>query len=340
MNITFSTDIEKETWESAMSAFPEANFLQSYNWGLFQESLGKRAVRLMATRKDRVIALASCVIEDAKRGRYVALAGGPLLDWSDTALVRAVIDQLKEIAHSHDCIFIRFRPQEIESNINGDLLTTIKTVIAPMHVTADLTLQLDLHKSDDELLKDMRKNTRSAIRKAEREGITTEVTQDINQIQQFFEEQKAVAERQGFIPFSYEFLQRQFEVFLQDNQVALVHAYTQERELLASAFVLFYNGEAVYHYGISTELNHRLPGSYACQWRAIAEAKTRGCTRYNFWGIAPKEEHEHRFAGVSLFKRGFGGFEVPYLEAQDIPLKRQYWVVYLFEYMRRKLRRL
>src|SRR5258708_2538933 len=125
-------------------------------------------------------------------------------------------------------------------------------------------------------------------------------------------QQLALANKHGFVPFSYDFLHKQFETFVADDHVLLFHAYKNE-QLLASAFIIFYHREAVYHYGISTPENDRLPGSYACQWAAIKWAKEQGGKKYNFWGIAPEDKPDHRFAGVTLFKKGFGGSEVQYL---------------------------
>jgi len=339
-SIDFNWAPTQTEWEAGIAQFPEANFLQSFNWGVFNERMGKTVLRLQAISKNVVIAQVSMIIETAKRGTYMAIAGGPLVDWKSSSLVERLFAEILKAATEQGCSFVRFRPQVIGEKVSPKLLTSIRALVAPMHVTADLTLQLDLTLSDEELLAAMRKNTRSSIRKSEKLGITTTISTDPTDIRAFYEEEKKVAERQGFIPFSYEFLETQFEVFVGSDQVALVHSYSDEHELLASAFIIFYNGEAVYHYGVSTEENAKLPGSYACQWRAIAEAKARGCSRYNFWGIAPKEETEHRFAGVSLFKRGFGGGEVPYLVAQDIPLSWKYWVTYLFELLRKKYRRL
>jgi len=117
----------------------------------------------------------------------------------------------------------------------------------------------------------------------------------------------------------------------------LIHAYKGET-LLSTAFTIFYGREAVYHYGISTDENRNYPGSVACQWAAIREAKRRGLTRYNFWGINPADEKVHRFAGVGKFKRGFGGQEVMYLVAHDYPCSVWYYVIYCFEFLRKKIR--
>lgn len=341
MPFTFQPIDHKEAWEKYVRSRSEANFLQSWNWGLFEEQLGKKVFRLGIFDHEQQVGALLIVKEAAKRGSYLTLAGGPLIDWQSLSVeqLRAIFDFLKSLANQEKCLFIRFRPQAIDSAELRGKLAQLGIRPAPMHLTADLTLQLDLTQSEEHLLAGMRKNTRYDIRHAEKLKITTEFSKNPEEIKKFYEYQLALAQRHHFVPFSYEFLLKQFTIFAADDQALLVSSF-QGKKLLASAFVLFYNREAVYHYGISTPDNDRLPGSYAAQWAAILEAKRRGCTTYNFWGIAPEEEKTHRFAGVSLFKRGFGGKEVAYSPAHDLPVSPLYQVTYLFELLRRKLRHL
>lgn len=339
MTFEVTTQENKELWEQAIAQFPEANFLQSWNWGMFHENLGKTVVRLLFRKTDVVVGLVLLVVERAKRGDYVTIAGGPIMNWKNEELVRFVFDQIVLVAKEQNVDFIRFRPQELNSKELSDLVARAGARPSQMHLTADLTLQLDLTHTEDELLAQMRKNHRSAIRKCDGLGIRVEQTNDPQEIQSFYDHQVALAQKHSFVPFSYDFLHEQFKAFAQDDQVLLFHSY-QENRLLASAFVIFYNGEAVYHYGISTDANGKLPGSYACQWEAILEAKLRGCKKYNFWGVAPEGAQTHRFAGVTLFKTGFGGEHVEYLHAHDIPLSAKYTMTAAFEFMRKKVRNL
>lgn len=344
--------VEKEEWESLLSHFPEVNFLQSWNWGVFQERMGKKVFRLAIVEEPdsenldsdgalsgSIVGMLQAVHEPAMRGPYLAVAGGPLLNWKNKDQVVAVIAELKSLAKQHGCWFVRIRPQEIVCEDSLRLLHDAGLRTAPMHLTADLTLQLDLTKDEQALLSEMRKNTRGAIRKADREGVTTTVSTNPGDMVQFCRLQKELADSHGFVPFSDKFLQKQFDAFLEDDQVALIHAWHGDL-LLASSFIIFYRYEAVYHYGVSTAENRQYPGSTASQWRAIQEAKKRGCTKYNFWGIAPKDEVDHRFAGVSLFKRGFGGDEIAYIPAHDLPVTALYWITYYFEKLRAKFRNL
>ncbi len=342
MSINFQVIETEQNWERIISYFPEANFLQSFYWGEFEKKLNKKVFRFALLEKNQPIIALQIVKETAKRGNYLTIAGGPLLDWEKQLTNQSfiqLINFLKTLAQKENCSFIRFRPQTLDSEKLRQQLKKYQLVFSPMHLTADLTLQLDLTKSPDQLLQEMRKNTRYEIRQAEKKGITVTQSQDPRKIKEFYQYQLELANKHNFIPFSYEFLLTQFETFGEKNKVTLFSSYL-ENKLLASAFIIFYNQEAVYHYGISTEANYKLPGAYACQWAAIQEAQKRGCKKYNFWGIAPKDEPHHRFAGVSLFKRGFGGKEVAYLPAHDLPVSPFYWLTYLFESFRKKIRKL
>jgi lipid II:glycine glycyltransferase (peptidoglycan interpeptide bridge formation enzyme) len=339
MNLNFLRITEKNIWEQEVVFFREANFLQSWNWGVFQESMDKLVTRLLVQENGKTVSMVQLVLEVAKRGTYLSIAGGPLMDWNNEELVKQVFNEIKKIAKEQSAVFIRFRPQAIDSAELRKIVQKNEAVTAQMHLTADLTLQLDLSGLEDEILAQMRKNTRYSIRKADKEGIEVSFSKDENEIRRFCDHQNELAKRHGFVPFSYKFLFNQFSSFIDDDQVILINSF-KDGKLLASAFVIFYNGEAVYHYGISTQDNGRLPGSYACQWAAIKEAKKRGCKKYNFWGVAPEDDKKHRFAGVSTFKRGFGGQEVHYLPSHDIPLSAKYRLTSSFEFLRKKARKL
>lgn len=340
--VQFQTVFNKSVWEGFVSIHPQANFLQSYNWGVFEEKIGKSFFPVAVYEDDRQIGAAMIIKELAKRGNYLTIAGGPLIDWQNSQssfVFSKFCEYLKKLAMEQNCHFVRVRPQAEDTIQLRQLFKENGLLPSPMHLTADLTLRLNLSQDLDQLLAQMRKNTRYEIRKSEKLGIETKIIGDSSFMKEFYDQQLYLAKKHGFIPFDYQFLLKQFEIFAEDDQVAFVNSY-QQGELLASAFVIFYQNEAVYHYGVSTSANERLPGSYAAQWAAIQEAKKRGCSEYNFWGVSPLNKKEHRFAGPSLFKRGFGGYELQHLPAHDLPVSNRYRLIRQFEFLRKKIRKL
>jgi lipid II:glycine glycyltransferase (peptidoglycan interpeptide bridge formation enzyme) len=329
---------DKKVWEDFLKAHPEANFLQSWYWGEFHEKLGHSIHRTGFFSNEKLVGVMLSIVEPAKRGRYLTVPGGPIIDWENKELIDTVFAEMKKIGRQEKCVFVRVRPQLTSGEASKKTFSKAGFVGAPIHLHAELTLQLDITKTEEEILSQMRKTTRYEIRKAQSLRIKVESTINIAAIQQFYDLQLVTAKRQGFIPFSKQFLKEQFRVFAENN-MALLYSARHEDKLLAQAFIIFYGTEAVYHYGASTEAGRKFPAAPLLQWEAIQEAKKRGMNRYNFWGIAPQTNSSHRFSGLSLFKRGFGGQEVEYLHAQDLVLdKPRYLINFLVEKTRKFVR--
>ena len=329
----------KKTWEDFLSQHPEANFLQSWYWGQFHETLSHRIKRSGFTKEGKLVGVMLSVVENAKRGKYLTVPGGPILDWKNQTLVNLFAEEIKIIANTEGCVFVRVRPQLQFSDLSKKLFKELGFINAPMHLHAELTSQLDITPPEEQLLANMRKATRYEVRKAISSGIKIETESNLKTIRKFYDLQLQTAKRQKFVPFSYEFLSKQFRVFLENNQAVLYSAKFGNK-LLAQAFIIFYGVEAAYHYGASTEEGRKYPGAYLIQWEAIREAKKRGLKRYNFWGVAPEGNKDHRFSGLSLFKRGFGGMDFEYLHAQDLIINYpRYLLNYSVEFLRKKIRR-
>lgn len=330
----------KKEWESFLDNHGEANFLHSWLWGEFHERLGKKVIRTGIFENEKIIGVLLSIVERSKRGKFLIVPGGPIVDWQNKKLATFAFYEIKKIAKENNCIFARVRPQLISDDFSKNIFKEYGFRNAPTHLHAELTTQLDITKSEEEIIANMRKATRYEIKKAQRIGIKVEKSKDPKLIKKFYEIQLETARRQKFVPFSYNFLHEQFKVFSESNNALLFNAYF-ENKLLAQAFVIFYGNEAVYHYGTGTDLGRKYPGAYLIQWEAILESKKRNIGRYNFWGVAPENKTNHRFSGISIFKRGFGGKDVEYLHAQDLIINYpMYAFDFAVEFLRNKIRRL
>lgn len=336
--ITVKEITNKDVWEDFLTGRSEANFLQSWYWGEFHQNLGNPIQRSGFCQDNKLLGVMLSVVEPAKRARYLTVPGGPLIDWGKPNLVKKFVEEIKKIAREQKCAFVRVRPQLESSEFSQKIFIQNGFRPAPMHLHAELTSRLDITKSEDELLAQMRKTTRYEIRKADSLGVKISTTDDPEKIKKFYDLQLETARRQKFTPFSYKFLHEQFKVFAKEGK-ALLYSAELENRLLSQAFIIFYAQEAVYHYGASTEEGRKYPGAYLAQWEAIRAAKRRGMTRYNFWGVAPINETDHRFYGVSIFKRGFDGQDFAYLHAQDLVIDHpRYALNYLVENVRKIIR--
>src|SRR5258705_8211547 len=280
---SFTTKIveDKNEWEEFLSLEPEANFLQSWYWGEFHKKLGKTVFYTSFYKGKTLVGAMLSIIEPAKRGKYLTVPGGPVINWKDSEMVAAAFAEMKQIAQKNGCVFVRVRPQLIENEKSIQLFTKAGFRSAPMYMHAELTSQLDITKSEEELISQMRKTTRYEIRKAEKLGIAISTSTDDKKIKSFYDLQLETAKRQSFVPFSYNYFFEQFKVFFEADK-ALLYTAEFEGKTLAQAFIIFYNQEAVYHYAVSTEEGRKYPGGYLLQWEVIKEAKRRGMKRHSF----------------------------------------------------------
>lgn len=330
----------QKKWDRFVAGRAEANFLQAWDFYEFHASRGRKIVRrLVLDDDDKVIGAWAGVVEEARRGRHLAVAGGPLIDFDNQKLARKVIEDMAKMGRKRGCVFVRVRPQIEQSSEHEELFRQLGLRAAPMYLSVEHAGVLDLTKSEEEILAGMRQRLRRALRKAEKNQITVETSTDPKDIDEFYKIQLETARRHDFVSFSQDFLQKQFAAFAQNDE-AILYTARYEGKILAQNFMIFYGNEASYHYGVSTELGTKLSGAPLLHMEAMREARRRGIKRYNFWGIVPEGATWHRFYGVSTFKRGFGVQELKYLPAQDLVLSwPRYLLNWVVETVRRRVRK-
>ncbi len=326
---------DAKTWQQMLQKYPEANFLQSIEYGKMAEELGHKVI----TEEFDGRGLALIIIRNAKRGRYMEIPCGPLIDWDNLADVQMMLGRLTEIARRHNCVFVRIRPQLLDTPKNRQLLQKLKLKKAPMHLAAERTVMIDLTKSEADLLAKMRRQTRYEVRRADKLGIKVTHANSEQIFRDFYEAQAATAKRQHFIPPDLRTLMAERHAF--GDKIAIYTAETESGERIAYGMIIWGGKEGDYYEAASTDLHYKLPGAYAVIWQAAKDLKAAGMERFNLWGIAPANQPKHRYAGVTTFKTGFGGDIVDYVPAQDLIISQtKYLKNWVVETARRKKRHL
>lgn len=341
----------KEIWESFLLSCREKTFVNSWNWGEFQKKEGEKIWRLAIFDGDEQIALAPVVKIEARRGIFLFVPHGPNVKEerikNKEQILKIVLEELKKIAKEEKADFIRIAPIWERSEENEKIFIRFGLKKAPIHMHPEVTWSLDISSSEDKLLMEMRKTTRYLIRQAQKNNdIEIIQSKDIKNLDIFNKIYQETAQRHHFFPFSLNYLHNQFSSFSPDNQISIFLG-KYKGKVVSSAIVVFWQNVGFYHHGASLSEYQKVPVSYLLQWEAIKEAKRRGCQRYNFWGIAPDikdkadvQKSKHPWAGLTLFKMGFGGHRKEYVKTRDLPLSCRYYLTYIFEQLRKKKRRL
>ncbi|MFA5080708.1 MAG: peptidoglycan bridge formation glycyltransferase FemA/FemB family protein [Candidatus Paceibacterota bacterium] len=337
---------EKKTWENLSKLCNEKTFCQSWNWGEFNQKMGDSIWRFGVYENEKIIALSQVIKISARRGTFLFVPHGPIFitTGQEKKVISLLLDHLKELGYKNKADFIRVAPLLERNKKNISIYKELGFRTAPTHMHPELTWQLDLCDSEEKLLANMRKTTRYLIKQGEKnKNVLIEKTQNYNDLKAFEEVYKITADRHSFVPFSMEYLKNELEAFNKDDEI-LIFSGKYNGEIIASAMIIYWDKEAFYHQGASSLKYPKIPVSYLLQWEAIKEGKKRGCKTYNFWGIAPESELEakknHPWKGLSLFKKGFGGYKKEYVKTQDYPLSLKYWPICIFEEIRKRKRNL
>jgi len=360
----------KEIWKDFLSECEEKTFLQSWNWGEFTKAMGNKIWRLGILSNGERFSVALIIEIQAKRGTFLFVPHGPNINSKPSTELRSgaglvphrnkvsgagfkiknskflkvLLEKLKEIAREEKASFIRIAPILEKNEENVKIFKDLGFREAPIHMHPELTWELDITPSEDELLMEMRKTTRYLIRQAQKnkdiEIIQSNKIEDVEIFNKLYQE---TVDRHHFSPFSFDYLKNEFLAFSSDEQISIFLG-KYKGEVVSSAMIIFWQNIGFYHQGASSSKYSKIPVSYLLQWEAIREAKKRGCKIYNFWGIAPItsdfriQNSNHPWAGLTLFKMGFGGYKKEYVKTQDFPLSQKYWLNFIIEKLRKTKR--
>ena len=301
----------------------EKTFLQTSKYGTYRKKLGEETFLMGLFEDEELVGIALIQKIPAKRGVHLHIPHfiNEQLTENNEQLLGHFLEAYIEMGKREQCDFVRIAPLiPIFSPLTTFQSSGFRP--APVHlVNPEKTWVLDLNASEEELLKNMRKSTRYEINRIEKVGIAVRMGNSREDLDIFWRLHEETVKRQGFVPFSRRSTEIELETWGEDCQI---FSAAVEGEYLSSSVILFDSHAAYYHQGASSY--SKLPVAHATLWAAILEAKKRGCTEFNFWGVCGEEQTKHPWYGLSRFKRGFGGVEKNFLHAQDYPLTKKYWV--------------
>jgi len=330
---------DEKSWEEFCLAAVPSTFLQSWHWGEVHRTLGRKIWRLGVVGPDGLVAIGLLVKQPSRVGDHLYCPRGPLCEWSDPAVLEAFVARASQIASAERCAFVRLDPLLSDSYHNRALFAGRGFVRGLVVVQAEHVCLLPLDPSESELLARMRQGTRYLVRQEPARGIRVSVSSADADARAFVDLLYETGHRRRFVPLPRRHYLTVFDI-LSRKGLAEIFVSRRDEDVLAMALIVYYADTAYYLYAASQA---RQQGSfgYLLQWEAIKRAKRRGCRLYNFGGIV-KQCHlsrRHPWYGFSLFKRGFGGFELSYLRTQDLPISWNYWVYRYFEHARVLVRR-
>jgi len=334
---------QKEKWNAFILQNSSESFLQSFEWGEFQKSTGKNVFRYAVSDGEKILGVALIVEHKILFGlKYWYLPRGPIVmrenadvkDGHRDSVLEFFIKALSEKAKKQGAIFLRMDP--VERKDGREIFGKFGMRLIAGSVQPKDTLILNLQKSEENILGEMKQKTRYNVRLAEKKGVEvfSEKLSEKN-FEDFWKLIEETSKRDGIISHNKNYYYQMLKVLGsgEDGLVARLYFARYQNEIIASNVVFVFGDYAVYLHGASSNSHRNLMAPYLLQWRQIQDAKQAGCRIYDFWGITVANE-KPRWAGITRFKKGFGGEEISYVGVYDLPLNR---IAYnLYQVLRKK----
>ena len=305
-----------QEWDSLITE-QNGHFLQGRAWAAFRSALGDE---LLWSHGDGWCWLGQLRNRPGLRDLY--LPYGPA---AATSLgLRRGLEAALDAARAHGVHFVRVEPwRALDADVPLALGGRPTERIQPQH-----TWIIDLQPDETQLLGGLSENRRRDVRSAERKGLRIRRTEDAADVAVFLHLLGTTAERGHFNVHSDRYYQTLLDTLLPLDACALYLADSGEDPF--AAVLTFQDDRATYyaHAAADQDRSRRLNAPGPLAWRSILDARAAGRQRYDFWGVAPDESPGHPWAGLSRFKRGFGGRLHTTAGTWDLPLRSARYGVY------------
>ncbi len=346
MELVELTETEKDQYNYFVTTLESGSFLQSWEWGGWQKTLGREIRRLkFKLESGEILGVVQLIKMPLSLGMHYWYAPyGPVMDLKFRIEdLKLLIQELHE--KFSEAVFFRFEPKD------GSAIKNLQSATKSSNIQPAKTLVVDLQKSEDQLLSEMHSKTRYNIKLAQKHGVVIKDEFDISIGNGLFAKEAVdlivgTGKRQGYKGYGKEYYTKLIDTLAVQKRGELkLHIYkaVYQNKLLASAIMLDFSaqggsasggGTRTFLFGGSSDDSKNVMAPYLMHWQAMLDAKNQGLKFYDFWGI---ETSGGATPGFVRFKLGFGGIEKSYGGAYDIVNKNFSYKLYSLV---RKLNRL
>lgn len=304
-------------WDAFLAASARPSHLQAPAWAAAKRPNGWTSFRVAATAADgRVVGAQVLVLRPRLSPWGVGyIARGPVT--ADGSLDRAVLTpflaQLAAEGRRRRLAAVRIEPEAADDGV------LVRTLIGlglrrVDHIQPERSLLVDLGPPEEAILAGMHRKCRQSIAKASRLGVRV-VVADRARLGAFHAVYAEAMGRAGIAPRSAASFAALWDALAPQGMVRLYLAEAEEDGTVLAALLLVRCGQRVADlYGGTSAEGGRRRANYLLKWEAMRDLRAQGVTEYDLWGL-PR-------AGIEQFKSGFGGREIDYVGAWELPLSR------------------
>ncbi len=256
--------------------------------------------------------------------------------------IKGFLSQVKSVAQNSKSIFFRFELNAPEADHDSLFIIHNSGLIKAFEeMQPEHTELLGLNKTEDEILSGMKPKCRYNIKVAEKNHIKISWSESGGKaLDDFYNMYKSTGVRHNITYRSKKYFDALLENLGASGYARVYEAVANIDNIdtpLAAAIVVHSGSRAIYLFGSSSDEYKNMMAPYLLHWNIIQDARESGYETYDFFGVAPDDNPKHPWAGVTRFKKQWGGYQEDILGSYDLvfsPVK--YKAFKLAEKIRRK----
>ena len=289
-------EISREKWDS-FALSQNGSFLQSWAWGQFQESTGKKVLYLIENDWQALI-----LVNPLRFGKnYFYIPHGPVWykgERDEQLILKEFLDKIRSIAKEHNAIFLKIEPKTSDKKITG-ILENLGFKKAERSVQPQDTLIIDISRPEQEILENFEKRCRNEIKTAEKKNVSPYQDTTDTGIKNFLDLLEKTAKRDSFRTHPLAYYETLIKTLKITGQVDLFFAKIGQ-DIISGCIIVYFGDTASY---IPSASDGPYRAANALVWTAMREAKKKQCKYFDLYGVAPLGAGpEHHWHGLTKFK--------------------------------------
>ena len=190
------------------------------------------------------------------------------------------------------------------------------------------SFQLDISKSEEELLKGMHQKTRYNLRLAEKKGVQIVEDNSEKGFEEYWKLMEVTTKRQGFFAHGKNYHRKMWQTMIGTKMGHLFKAVYEGETL--TTWVLFELNDVLYYpYGASSDRHREVMANNLMMWEAIKFGKKQGAKLFDLWGsLGPNPDIKDPWYGFHRFKQGFGAELQEFVGSYDLVINRTEYRLY------------
>ena len=230
-------ELKENEYQSFWENHPQKTFLSSPEIGKLREKEGWNKYFVGLKEDKKIVAAAMLVSKKRKLSKYEFYSPrGLLIDYNDKKLLETFVKEIKNYIRTKDGYILRIDPyvinkeRDIDGNIvkdgvdNTSIVNELKSIGFKKVDTKDMeqvgwmfSLGLE-NKTEQEILKGMKPNTRNTIRKAEKIGIEIK-ERSYDELNKFEDIMIETGARKNFSIRKLKYFQEMYKLFYDKNEI-------------------------------------------------------------------------------------------------------------------------